>query len=257
MNWIGKIKLFIKIIIILKNWYVVPSLYFNNSNREFATLITRTGVKIKIRTNSTDFMAFTHVWIVGEYSKKGFEIDDNDLIIDVGAHIGLFSLLASQFCKKGKIFSFEPIKENFELLKENVRINGIRNISIFNEAVSDISSKITLYQNEDEAGHSKFVKTFNSVQVNAISIKEFFDNKNIENCNLLKLDCEGSEYEIIESLPTNYFNKLDKIIIEYHLADTKPELLKGLKSKLINLSYNISIKPLFEDIGFLYAKKIK
>jgi FkbM family methyltransferase len=257
MNWIGKIKLFIKIIIILKNWYVIPSLYFNNSNTEFATLITRTGVKIKIRTNSTDLMAFTHVWVIGEYSKKGFEINDNDSIIDVGAHIGLFSLFVSQFCKKGKIFSFEPIKENFELLKENIKINEIKNISIFNEAVSDISSKITLYQNEDEAGHSKFIKTSNSVQVNAISIKEFFDNENIENCNLLKLDCEGSEYEIIESLPENYLKKVDKIIIEYHLADTKPELLEELKSKLINLSYNISIKPLFDNIGFIYAKKTR
>ena len=257
MNWIGKIKLFIKIIIILKNWYVIPSLYFNNSNTEFATLITRTGVKIKIRTNSTDLMAFTHVWVIGEYSKKGFEINDNDSIIDVGAHIGLFSLFASQFCKKGKIFSFEPIKENFELLKENIRINDITNISLFNEAISNTTSKITLYQNEDEAGHSKFIKTSKSIQVNSKAFKEFIDEREIEKCGLLKLDCEGSEYEIIESLPPKYFEKFKKIIIEYHLADTKPNLIRNLKANLINSSYDISIKPIFEDIGFVYAKKHK
>jgi len=257
MNVFGKIKLFIQIIKVLKNWYVVPSIYLKRTDKEFETLITRTGIKIKIRINSTDLMAFTHVWIIKEYSKPGFEINDKDIVIDVGAHIGLFSLFASQFCKKGKIFSFEPIKENFELLKKNIEINEITNITFFNEAISDKTSKMTLYQNEDEAGHSKFVKTSKSMEVNSKSFKEFLDERKIDSYDLLKLDCEGSEYEIIESLPPNYFEKLKKIIIEYHLADTEPDLIKNLKLKLVNLSYKISIKPLFDDIGFLYAKNEK
>jgi len=253
MNVLEKIKLIIKIIKILKNWYVFPSVYLKLTNNEFTTLITRTGIKIKIRTNSTDLMAFTHVWIIEEYSRPGFEISDDDIVIDIGAHIGLFSLFASQFCKKGKIFSFEPINENFELLKENIKINEISNIYLFNNAVSDTSSTITLYQSEDDSGHSKFIKTSKSVKVISKSLKEFLDENKIEQCDLLKLDCEGSEYEIMKSLPLKYFEKFKKIIIEYHLADSKPQLIEELKIKLKNLSYTISIKTLFEDIGFLYA----
>ena len=72
---------------------------------------------------------------------------------------------------------------------------------------------------------------------------------------MLKLDCEGSEYEIIEGLKDENFKKIEKMIIEYHLADSNPEMLKNLEKKLKRFSYNVSIDPLFKDIGFLYAIK--
>ena len=80
----------------------------------------RSGIKIMLRVNSTDLMAFTHVWLLKEYERPGFEIKNNDIIIDIGGHIGLFALYSSQFCKSGKIYCFEPIKENFDMLKSNI-----------------------------------------------------------------------------------------------------------------------------------------
>ena len=88
-------------------------------------------------------------------------------------------------------------------------------------------------------------------------MNEFFKENKIKTCDLLKLDCEGSEYEIIESLEEKYFEIIEKMIIEYHLANSNPELLENLKKKLKQHSYEISVDPLFKDIGFLYAKKIK
>ena len=80
-----------------------------------------------------------------------------------------------------------------------------------------------------------------------------FDKNKIEHCNFLKLDCEGSEYEIIRHLPSEYFQKIDKMIIEYHMADTHPELLDELMQILKSHNYEFKIKTLFNDIGFLYA----
>ena len=68
------------------------------------------------------------------------------------------------------------------------------------------------------------------------------------------MDCEGAEYGIIRSLPQEYFPKIKKMIIEYHMADKKPELLKELISKLESLSFVVEKKTLFSDIGFLYVK---
>jgi len=100
-----------------------------------------------------------------------------------------------------------------------------------------------------------FSKSSKTVTVNSISLQRIFDDNNIENCNFLKLDCEGTEYEILENLPTFYFKKIEKIVIEYHMADSHPELLDQLKKLLISQNYNIKIKKLFPDIGFLYASK--
>jgi hypothetical protein len=72
---------------------------------------------------------------------------------------------------------------------------------------------------------------------------------------LIKLDCEGAEYEIIESLPLEYFKKISKMIIEYHFADSKPKFVNDLKTKLMTTSFKVSQVPHSSDMGLLYAIK--
>jgi len=249
----SKLQIFLNSRQIFKNWYIYPKIYYGLTNSKFPIFETNSGLKIKIRKNSTDLMALTHVWLIGEYKRKNFEINDDDVIIDVGGHIGLFSLYASQFCKNGPIFTFEPMVENFDLLSENIKLNNLDNIKIFNSAVSNSNSSVKLYLNQDDAGHSMFSKSSKSVTVNSISLQQIFDNNHIEHCDFLKLDCEGSEYEIIKNLPAPYFKKIKKMVIEYHMADTNPELLDELISILKSQNYNLETKTLFKDIGFLYA----
>jgi hypothetical protein len=59
--------------------------------------------------------------------------------------------------------------------------------------------------------------------VTSITLKDLFDKQGIERCNLLKLDCEGSEYEILYTLPSAYYSRIDTIVMEYHgdLDETK------------------------------------
>jgi len=254
---IEKIRILLKATTVFKNWWLYPLVYLKLTKHPTVIFETKKGFKIMLRTNSTDLMAMTHVWLIEEYSKHGFEIKEKDTVIDVGAHIGLFSLFASKSCKKGKIYAFEPIKENYEKLESNIKLNNLLNIQAYNTAVSKSTSKITLYQSNDESGHSKFVPTDSPIEVTSKSLNEFFKENKIKTCDLLKLDCEGSEYEIIESLEEKYFEIIEKMIIEYHLANSNPELLENLKKKLKQHSYEISVDPLFKDIGFLYAKKIK
>ena len=254
-TFFSKLKIFLNSPTIFKNWYEYPTIYYKLTSKKFSMLETKSGIKIKLRTNSTDLMALTHVWLIGEYKRKNFEINTEDVVIDVGGHIGLFSLYASQFCKSGKIFTFEPVKENFQLLSENVSLNNLSNLKTFNLAVSNSNSSRKLYLNEDAAGHSMFSESSQSITVNSISLKQIFDDNDIIHCDFLKLDCEGSEYEIIKNLPKEYFQKIKKMIIEYHMADTHPELLSELMEILKSHNYEIETKKLFDDIGFLYAIK--
>src|SRR5947208_16937245 len=96
-----KIKILRKAKKVIKNWIMYPIVYFRLTKHKYVILETRNGLKIKLRVHSTDLIAFTHVWIIQEYSRPGFEINDNDIIIEIGAHIGLFSLFAFQYCKNG------------------------------------------------------------------------------------------------------------------------------------------------------------
>ena len=138
---------------------------------------------------------------------------------------------------------------------DNIKSNNLTHIKPFNLAVSNSGSNVKLYLNNDESGHSMFSKSSRTINVDSISLQKIFDDNDIETCNFLKLDCEGTEYEILENLPLSYFNKIQKLVIEYHMADSHPELLENLKKLLIEQNYSLKTKKLFSDIGFLYASK--
>ena len=241
---------------VFENWIIYPLSYYNFIRSDFIIFKTRSKKIIKLRKQSTDLMALTHVWLIEEYKKENFEIKPNDVVIDVGAHIGLFTIYASQFCTNGKIYSFEPVIENYQLLLENIQLNNLNCVTSFNQAVSNSNDSIDLFLNNDESGHSMFSKSSKSIIIDSISLQKFFDEHQIKHCNFLKLDCEGAEYEIIKNLPLEYFQKIDKLVIEYHMADSHPEFLIELKEILLRQNFEIETKKLFSDIGFLYAKKI-
>ena len=238
-----------------KNWYLCPLIYLNIIKRDFVILKTNSGLKMKMRVKSTDLMQLTTIWLTREYEAPGFEIKDTDTIIDVGGHIGLFMLFCEQFCHKGKIYCFEPASDNYKIFLDNTKMNNFKNVFPFNIAVSKQDGKIPLYLNDDTSGHSIFLKNSNSIQVDSITLQKIFDLNNIEKCNLLKLDCEGSEYEIIDSLPESYFSMIDKMIIEYHFAEKYPKLLTNLIKKLERTSFSVDVKKLSGDMGLIFAIK--
>ena len=255
LDFFSKIRILARSWNILKNWYLYPLVYFKLTKKDYVIFETRSGLKIKIRVNSTDLMAFTHVWMIQEYSDDNFSINNDDVVIDVGAHIGLFALFASQFCKNGKIFCYEPIKENYKILIENIEMNQIQNIFPNNLAVTKETSRVKIFLNDDQSGHSMFIQNKNFVEVDSKSLSDIFIDNGIKECDFLKLDCEGAEYEIIESLPSDLFTKINKTAIEYHMVDTKPELLEQLINKFKQFSFSVHTRSLFADIGFLFAKK--
>lgn len=255
LSFAAKLRIFLKIVRIVKNWHYFIVAYLKLTTKEHVVLELKNGLKIQLRVNSTDLIAFTHVWILEEYNRPGFEISDSDTIIDIGGHIGLFALYASQFCKKGMIHCFEPVKENFKMLLTNIRLNKLENVFAENLAVSRNDGHVTIYINNDESGHSIHIPSDNAIESESISLNTIFQKKKISVCNYLKIDCEGEEYEIIDSLDDKYFDNIEKICIEYHFIDEKPELLKSLVTRLKSFSFSISTRDISKSIGFLYARK--
>ncbi len=254
-GFFSKLQIFLNSRKIFKNWHIYPKVYYKLINDTFVIFRTKTDLRIKIRVRSTDLMTLTNVWMINEYDIEDFEINVNDTVIDIGAHIGLFSLLVSQRCKTGKILSFEPVRENFDLLVSNLKLNHIENVLPFNMAVSKNLDKLNLFLNDDQSAHSIFPKSSESISVESTSLQKIFEENKISSCKLLKLDCEGAEYEIIDSLPSEYLNKIQNIVMEYHLADTKPELVKNLIQKIKNAGFKIKTRPHHDDMGFLIARK--
>lgn len=251
----NKINFLIRTYKEIKNWHSVPLAYLKLLNRKYFILNFRNGLKCKLRTKSTDIYTFANVWLTKEYERIGFKIDKDIPLIDVGAHIGLFAIYASQFCKH-KIYCYEPVKENFNLLKENINNNNLTNIKLNNKAVTNKENKIKIFlDGKDAAAHSIFGEREKFQIIESTSIQKIIFENNLDKCNI-KLDCEGAEFDIIESIPKEYFNKIKKICLEYHIINGNYESLKNIKN-ILEEFYTLSEFKTSQELGILFAEEKK
>ena len=128
----------------------------------------------------------------------------NMIIFDIGAHLGLMSMICSQLLqKKGKIYSFEPTPKTFEILKKVIKINKASDLVIpINKAVAKENKTIDFYLSEDEGSNSNSLVSKNHrerkpIQIQVTSLDLFTKENNIKQIDLIKIDAEGSEYDVL------------------------------------------------------------
>lgn len=131
------------------------------------------------------------------------EIHEGDIVIDVGANIGYYTLIFAQLVgSSGKVFAFEPESKNFEILKKNIKINNYQNIVAEQKIVSDKSGIVKLFIAEHGiVGHrinqQKSSQKF--IEVESIILDNYIKKLNLDNkINFIKIDVEGSEPKVLE-----------------------------------------------------------
>ena len=170
-------------------------------------------------------------------------------IFDIGANIGAASVLLAERFPQARIYAFEPMADNFELLKKN--IEGLANVTPVQLALSDSSGGRELIHSPDKfnlGGYSFFQhgapKDTPRTQVATATPAEFMREHRIEGVDLIKVDTEGAEYDILTSFDSAVLSKVKWIIGELH-GERDFELLAYL-SQWFDISMKKSFrKPLF------------
>ncbi|GIW67111.1 MAG: hypothetical protein KatS3mg095_1009 [Candidatus Parcubacteria bacterium] len=161
------------------------------------------------------------------------------IFLDVGAHIGKYSILFSDFYDK--IYAFEPEPSNFEILKLNIELNNLQNkITPLNLAVSDKNGEIEFFISKYSVTHS-IVKneTGKSIKVKSISLDNFFKEYKIkvEDVILIKIDVEGAEDLVLKGMMDSFNKFKGRLIIEIweNNIDSKKFIENFLKERSFNL----------------------
>ncbi len=180
-------------------------------------------------------------------------------ILDIGGHIGCFSLMASALRSTLPIYCFEPHAGNFELLKKNLKDNGARNVVAKQLAVSDTVGEVELQLSREDLNHSlvSAIEPTGLVQkTQSTTLEQIFEKEKIGHCGLLKLDCEGSEYDILHSAPKSIFDKIQAIFLEYHEWSEKG-LADALKTHLEKMGFKVKKIPnaRMGQLGYLWCLK--
>lgn len=113
-------------------------------------------------------------------------------LVDVGANVGYFSLLAATL--GSRVVAYEPTPAVNQRLRENVALNVFENVTVVNAAVMDQRGTVTLYESPDDPeANNLFGDGDRSVKVPAVTLDEDLAARSIQKVDLLKIDAEGAE----------------------------------------------------------------
>jgi FkbM family methyltransferase len=212
-------------------------------------------LQIKYLSDDETFGTYYEVILSEIYNFGNVKIQPNDIVLDIGANYGLFSLYASSR-SANKIYSFEPSIPVYNLLVENVSINN--NIIPINKAVSEFDGYAE-FNNTKTTACSYVSGTFPSDEqiisksnVETININTIFSSYSLDFVDFAKIDCEGSELDIFLTITDENLNKINKFVIEYHTQSIGQFIL----SKLVKNGFKIeSSNEISNNTGLIYAYK--
>ena len=180
------------------------------------------GLSIFYRENTADELVLEHSFENDIFfsSVPFYKPKADAVVIDVGAHIGTFCLLMADKSPHGKFYAIEPSQDTYNVLEKNAVENNLNGKLIpYKIALYNTDSTTKLFHDEFSGnwGHSivsKLSDTFEEVET--MTLDTLFKKNDIEHCDLIKFNCEGAEFKIIESVSAKTLNKINTWIILFH-----------------------------------------
>jgi len=184
-------------------------------------------------------------------------------VIDIGANMGITTVtVARKIGRRGKLYSFEPTPEYFNILKENVSSNGLENVKVYELAVTDQVGRAPFYQKGLSSG-IVFEEGAKKFEVSTTSIDRFLSEGKIGRIDLIHMDCEGSELLVFKGAKETLRKNKVKIFCEIHHDFLKQlgqsiedliEYLQGLEFQVQSVSLNdLKVGNNFENCEYVYA----
>jgi FkbM family methyltransferase len=156
---------------------------------------------------------------VDTYGLRRFPFCPGDCVVDIGGHIGLFAIWLAKRHPGLRIYSYEPHPGNRRLFDRNLSLNAVSNVTLYPEAVSGDNRLVSLGGSAINSGaasaHATTLKYGRVEGISSLTLDQIFARHNIERCRLLKIDCEGSEYEALND--TAIWPRLEFLCGEFHL----------------------------------------
>ena len=187
--------------------------------------------------------------------------EEGMVALDIGGKIGVTAVtIAKEVGKRGKVYTFEPVPENFKILKKNLIANGLKDVKAFQLAVSDRVGTMNFY------GSSIVPKEdAQKTSVETTTLDAFSDKEKLERVDLINMDCEGSELLVLKGAGRTLRRNKVKIFCEMHhdllenlgqSVQDIVEYLKGLGFQVYGVSLDdLSLKEEIERPEYIYAVK--
>lgn len=171
------------------------------------------------------------------------KIEKNDVVVDVGAHVGIFALKSARRARL--VIAVEPYPPNFELLKANIKINRLENVIPVNAALGSYNGEAQLYVATRSGWHTISYSRKNDLQgaispiankklkVKIRTLDSLIEELGIKKVNFIKIDAEGAELDILKDANNTFLKnaKIKVAVASYHLPEETKKINVFLRSK--------------------------
>jgi len=213
------------------------------------------------RLVTTNFaLMLRETWGERIYTPPHFEIREGETIVDLGANIGVFTLFAANQDRTGRIVAYEPLTSTSQLLRRNLELNGITNVRVVQKGVLDRKFRGHMYCSKlNLGGHSIFQAMSGPlsvrVEVDFTTLDDVLIENHLDHVDLLKIDCEGSEYKIVRGASSKTLAKVNRLVIELHTTSMAEDDPAQIVDRLSALGFAVRCQKLPSGLGMLWARR--
>jgi FkbM family methyltransferase len=243
----------------IRNPGALLQLAFRGSRPETVKLNLQSGESFKV-------FSLMDAWVLKEtifdrqYEAASLPLQEDWIVVDIGAALGDYAVWAAKQTPNGRVIAVEPYPPSVGLLRENLDLNQVASVDVFEGAVAEKSGAITLNVDEGRvvqnststlAGHRL------SIEVITITLQELLESFAIHRVNYLKMDCEGGEYEILFSASSETLDRVERVCMEVHDGLTEYSRVDMIRF-LTEHGYKTRLtpNPVHSELAYLYAEKI-
>ncbi|WP_353572721.1 FkbM family methyltransferase [Candidatus Albibeggiatoa sp. nov. BB20] len=171
--------------------------------------------KDSLNLASGDIFEPDEVALVKQYIKQG------DVVIDIGANIGYYSLLFAQLVgETGHVIAFEPDPDNFALLQKNISLNQYRNVTLVQKAVATENSQAQLFLCDENKGMHRLYDSVccqTSIEVETVCLDDYLPTL-VNRVDFIKIDIEGAEYNALQGMQNILRQQQPALLTEFSPA---------------------------------------
>jgi FkbM family methyltransferase len=215
-----------------RNWWAVPLPRLGRS----VVLELRNGTKYLVRAGTTDLAAVNEAAILNPYLRPPhIMLPEDATIIDIGAYIGDFTMQVARACPRGRILAVEPLSANVQMIEAQISLNHVSHVQTVRAAVGGACRRTGI-----TAGGvaSRTSERDDHETVEMLTLDRLMDLHGIHSVDLLKLDCEGAEWDILPAAE-GVLPRVRQICMEFHCERgwTAVNLADWLRSRGFTVSH--------------------
>jgi FkbM family methyltransferase len=240
---------------------------FEDPAKILAAFLRRPGAlptEVRLRGSGLRFRVRTpmDIWIIKEtcvdrdYLREIGTPGRDWQVVDVGAGLGDFTVLAARLCPDGAVHAYEPLPGSFELLGQNLALNAVPNVHAHSSAVASTDGTLAIESTEVEPVKARAAEGGGQVSVPAVGLDRVLDALPGGVCQLMKVDCEGGEYDIVLNSEPATLARVERIAMEYHTNVAGADI-EGLARHLERAGFRVRrvANPVHDYLGLLFAEQ--